>query len=82
MSDQPHTQAPGGREKQKAWCISTVHRCVQLLLCRTCVQTIVTGGRVIHIYVIDSVTYILAQYSITQQKSETTTLQLVALSSC
>ena len=61
--------------------ISTVHRCVQLL-CRKCVQTIVRGRRIIYIYVIDSVTYVLAQYSIAQQKSETTTLQLVALSSC
>ena len=45
-------------------------------------KTIVRGRRIIYIYVIDSVTYVLAQYSITQQKSETTTLQLVALSSC
>ena len=45
-------------------------------------KTIVRGRRIIYIYVIDSVMYVLAQYSIAQQKSETTTLQLVALSSC
>ena len=35
--------------------------------------------RIIYIYVINSVMYVLAQYSIAQQKSETTTLQLVGL---
>ena len=33
--------------------------------------------RIIYIYVINSVMYVLAQYSIAQQKSEATTLQLV-----
>ena len=45
-------------------------------------KTIVRGRHIIYIHVIDSVTYVLSQYSIAQQKSETTTQQLVALSSC
>ena len=50
--------------------------------CWTCVQTIVGGRCIIYIIVINSVTSILAQNSIAQQKSQTNTLQLVALSCC